>query len=344
MPVTLDITDDFLDVVDNLEAVTVRPPLGESQYSELLTNGDFDTDLVGWTASNFTWEERLALSDATSGSSIIQSIATTAGVQYILAFDLMTPEASVAGVAVKIGTSSNGSQIASYTPSYSGRHVRTFTATGSTTWLTFRGDDRAARYGNITCRRLDDTSVASALRRAINTREVFASAGQLRQGDVRWHIYETQLTSPPALGALIIDANSTEWTVLGVDRETLDSRWRCLCRNNAVASVDETLVTIKKHELTKGDGGAQKAVPVTWAASVRARIQRQEAPAPLTENGRRYLPGPVEIYCRDPFVVDQRFQVVDSHGQTFKVTGYRYPDDIMQPFTILAEQTPWPLS
>lgn len=344
---TLDITHDFLEVVDNLEAVTVRPPLVENSNSELVDNGYFESSLTDWDfATNFSWEEAgIALSAGAVSSFIAQSITTVIGVEYILAFDLMMPVSGGApGLVLKVGTLVNDSSIQSYSPTYSGRHVRTFTATDTTTWITLRSDDTTGRYGNITCRALNDTSVANALRRAISTREIVQSKGQWRQGDVRWHIYETQLTSPPAMGSVIIDGNGTEWTVLAVDRETLDSRWRCWCRNNALALVGETLVEIQKAAFTKGTNGAQVATFGEWAVDVRARVQRLDAQELVVENGRRVLIQPAEIYTLYPFQVDNRFRVVDSYGQAYKVTGFRYPDSIDQLFTITAEAHPWPLS
>lgn len=345
MPAVVDISDDFL-MVDGLVPVTVRPPARENANAELIVNGSFNTGLPpGWTTNNFEWlgdDGNVVISEGASTSHIGQAFSTIVGQVYIVEFDVYSPTFSV-DLAVWLGTTIDDDQIV-YLPTLSGHHRFTFTALNATTWIRLQSQNILARYDNISVRRSGDVAITKALRRAISVRELRASEGMYRPGDVRWHLHYSQIASPPSLGATIIDAVGTEWIVLNVDRQAFDTRWACACRNHSIVAVNETLVTIKKAGFTKGESGTEKPGWPVFAANVRAKIQRQDSITPITENDKRHLPVPVEIYCRDKFPVDHRFMVVGSDGQEYKVKGYRDSDDLSMPFTIIAEKTPWPLS
>jgi hypothetical protein len=59
-------------------------PLG----SELVTNGDFASDLSGWTASNWTWNAGTAKHDLTFVDALSQAVAITNGETYQIEFDI----------------------------------------------------------------------------------------------------------------------------------------------------------------------------------------------------------------------------------------------------------------
>lgn len=341
MPVTLDISDDFIDVVDNLEAVVVRPPEEENANDELLANGRFDSSLTGWTPGGATWEERLALADL-NGEYLAQEAVTVAGVDYVLSADVFGVWTSTAP-SLRIGTAANGSQIGSNSIAESGRLTTSFEASGTATWITLRNGDTRTRFGNVSLRRSGDTAAASALRRAVSNREAAASGGKYRQGDVKWHVDASELASPPAIGATIIDASLNYWVVLAVDQQTFNNRWRCWARKLDTADVDLGYVKIQRAEYAKSEAGAQSPTWVDWAEQVRARVQPQ-ASAVTHENGRTRLPEAVTIYTKHQFPIDNRFRIVGANGRIYNVRGYADPHRVDGLFAIEAEVATWPLN
>jgi len=350
MTFALDVSDDFVDVVDNHEAVTVRPPIAENANAELVTNGRFDSGLSGWSPNGATWEDRLALCDI-SAEYLGQAITTVADADYIVAVDVFADWSSTAP-AIKVGTSLDGAEIESNAITESGRLIFEFTATGTTTYLTLRNGDKRARFGGVSVRAVDSTSVANALRRAITDREAAASqsnawtgqsGGKYRKGDVRWHIAQDELTAAPKIGSVITDGDSVEWTVLAVDEQTFLNRWRCWCRRLSVADEALGYVSIEKDLLVRSPSGAEKHEWQTWAKTVAARIQPQAAGI-QTISDRRVIPERVTIYTKHQFPIDQRFRIVGADSRIYKVQGYAMPQQIGDLFAIEAEVNPWGLN
>lgn len=341
MTFTLDVSDDFVDVVDNHEAVTLRPPIDQNSNSELITNGRFDENLSGWSLGGAAWEDRLALC-AADGEFLGQSITTAASGVYVASVDVFGAWSSTAP-AVKVGTSLDGSQIETNTVSESGRLTFEFTASGTTTYLTLRNGDRRCRFGNVSVRLTGSTSITNALKRAVSNRDAAMSGGKYRAGDVRWHIAQDELTNPPAIGSVVIDGDGVEWTVLAVDEQTFTNRWRLWCRRLSVADDGLDSITIEKLLRSRSPSGAEQVIWQDWAINVAARIQR-EASSTTVQNDRRDLPDRVTVYTKYQFPVDHRFRVVGADGRTYKVQGYSMPDQIGGMFAINAEVNPWPLN
>lgn len=341
MTFTLDVSDDFVDVVDNHEAVTVRPPVDQNANAELVTNGRFDEGLSGWSPNGATWEDRLALCDI-GAEYLAQAVTTVASGVYLVAVDVFGAWSATAP-SVKIGTSADGSQIETNTITESGRLVFEFTASGTTTYLTLRNGDQRCRFGNVSCRADRTTDVTDALKRAVSNREAMASGGKYRAGDVKWHVPQDELANPPALGAVVIDGDGTEWTVLAVDEQTFKNRWRLWCRKLSVADVALGSVTIQKALSSRSPSGAEAATWQDWAHEVACRIQPQDT-ATAVLNDRRNMPERVTIYTKYQFPVDHRFRVVGADGRTYRIQGYTMPDRIGDLFAIEAEVNPWPLN
>ena len=68
------------------------------------------------------------------------------------------------------------------------------------------------------------TEVTHALRRAVRTGELKQSEGQYTASDVAWHLPVSQLPEAPRLGDVIVDADDQRWSVLGVQKTTLQGR------------------------------------------------------------------------------------------------------------------------
>lgn len=109
--------------------------------SELVTNGDFGSDISGWAnnsagSASISWNASgyLNLNGAADGRAIAtQAVTTAAGKVYSLT---VTDEATVP-FSVVVGTSSGGNQLFSGSDATGDKSV-TFTATGSTSYVSVR--------------------------------------------------------------------------------------------------------------------------------------------------------------------------------------------------------------
>lgn len=346
MALAVDIAGDFVDVVDNLEAVTLRPPVDENSNSELITNGRFDETTTGWVGGGVSWGERMALVDLPS-EYVSQAITTVVGQVYIVSLEVFAWWSSTAPM-VRIGTAADGAQVTSETIAESGRLLLTFTATATTTYVTLRNGDGRSRLANVSVKLKADTAITNALCRAVTTREAAASGGQYRQGDVKWHLPSSEVTTAPLVGSLIYSSGTTAestigWRVIGVDRQTFRKRWRCWCRLLEVADVSLGYMTIKKLEPSISAQGAEKRTAIYWAKNVRAKVQQQAASKEVL-NDLRHTPERVTIYTKHQLPVDDRFQFIGADGKVYKVQGYANPSQIDGLFAIEAEVNPWALN
>lgn len=128
--------------------------------TEHVTNGIFDSDIVGWTdnsvgAASISWSANhsgtmylQAATGADNARGDQQLAATVAGVQYKVTFDI--DESNGSG-SVEIGTSSGDDSLLNLPFSSTGAYESTFIATGATTWIgvEFRTDEQDAYIDNI---------------------------------------------------------------------------------------------------------------------------------------------------------------------------------------------------
>lgn len=186
-----------------------------------------------------------------------------------------------------------------------------------------------------------DTAVTNALKRAITTREAAASQGRYTAADVRWHIPIEECVVTPAMGDVIIDGDSVRWTVLEVQKATLESRWACVCRDVAiVAGLDDTII-VDVATYTKGDGGAEEATWRVFQSGVRARIQPDRVEVRIENDARiaskRYL-----IYADAALDLDQTYRIKDREGNTYTILSITNAERVGEVMTIEAEVSPWP--
>jgi hypothetical protein len=122
---------------------------------DLITNGAFTTDLAGWVNYSVSpgtaiWESAQAKLDggADGEGSIGQAITTVSGKTYLLTFDVTNNP-----LHVRIGTSTQGSQII-YDVQYAvGSKQLTFIARGTTTYIQFLRKENGASYlDNVICK------------------------------------------------------------------------------------------------------------------------------------------------------------------------------------------------
>lgn len=188
----------------------------------------------------------------------------------------------------------------------------------------------------------EPTAIAHALQRALSTAEIAASDGKYIAGDVRWHL-PTVEAETPKLGDYIEDAAGDRWTVLSRREDTLEHRWRLVCRNVAIVYGLDDRVTIMMADWSKGSGGAAEPSWREWRTGIRARIQ-EIAAEPTTEHEGRITRRRFEIYIADDLTINHTHRVRGPDSTLYRITGTNGRGEIGRLQTINAEVVPWPLS
>ncbi len=194
------------------------------------------------------------------------------------------------------------------------------------------------------------TTITDALRRAVVTRQArvrnryntwkdVPSDGRHTAADVAWHLPVGQLGDPPRLGDSIIDGDGQRWTILGVQRATLQTRWQCPARNLAVVYGLDDTVTILTATYAKGDGGAAEATWHPWKTGVRARVQPAEVDVE-TEHQARRTTKRFQIFVEEDVALDHNHRIQGPDGTVYKIHGAHGAERIDQVQTIDAEATP----
>lgn len=184
-------------------------------------------------------------------------------------------------------------------------------------------------------------SIPAAKRLSLSTREAAASGGQYRQGDTTWHLPVDSVTAPPQLGQKIIDSFGDNYTILGIDRIVLDSRYRCISRNLTIAEGLDQLITIQRATWTKGRSGALAATWSDWRTGIAARIQAITSRVE-TRHELKHTRVTHQIFLSEPIAVDQNTRVIGPDGAVYDVVRYEKPDRIDKLPLIEAQQSPWP--
>ena len=166
----------------------------------------------------------------------------------------------------------------------------------------------------------DSTEVAHALRRMVKVREIRELDGHYRASDVTWHLPVSEMTSRPRLGDVIIDTAGRRWTVLDVREATVGSRWRCVCRDLAMAEGLDQYVDIEKATYTKSDGGADVPTWGTWKTGIKAKIQPVETRT-RQQHDRRVTTARFKILVAEDLAVDHTHRVKGPDGTVYRITG-----------------------
>lgn len=170
-------------------------------------------------------------------------------------------------------------------------------------------------------------TVAGALRAAVATAEARASRGRVTKSDVVWHLPGAELTTPPAPGDVIVDADARRWTVLGVRQTTADSRWRCLCRELAVAQGLDQIVDIDKATYLKSRHGAEQIAWHVWRSGVTARVQLVRSIA-TEQYDRQRTTHQYVVTLAEQLVLDHTHRIRTPDGAVYRVVGCRNVDRI----------------
>jgi len=188
-----------------------------------------------------------------------------------------------------------------------------------------------------------NTDIAHALQRNINNREIAASDGKYKAGDVRWHLPDAEIGDDPRMGDVIVDAADNRYTILEPRHDTLENRWRCVCRNvRVVYGLDDT-IAILQATYAKGTGGALEPTWHDWKTGIRACIQPMATDIGVENQAKRAV-NQVSIFIAEDLAITQNHRVRGRNGTIYKVTGYNGAERIGELAEIIAEVTPWPLS
>lgn len=182
----------------------------------------------------------------------------------------------------------------------------------------------------------EDTLTVS-LWRAIGTAEAAASDGKYTTEDVRAHAKTSEVSVDPEPGDSITDASGVTWTIIAVQRDTLATRWRLICRRLDITNEAATLVTIQVATWAKSAGGAQQA---TWANSqtnVRAKIQRIDG-SEVDDNKRREVKAQFTVTFEGQTILTKSHRIVGSDAAIYRVAGYQNPDLIGELYQVLVEE------
>ena len=171
------------------------------------------------------------------------------------------------------------------------------------------------------------TEVTHALRRPIRTREAEKSEGRYTASDVVWHLPSSEISTPPRPGDVIVDEDGRRWTVLDVEKTTLDGRWRCVARNLAVVHGLDQYVDVEKATYAKGDGGADQPTWQVWKTGLRAKIQPAQVEVRDEHDGRATAAG-FKVFLAEDVAVDHTHRIKGPDGAVYRVTGYRKADRI----------------
>ena len=175
------------------------------------------------------------------------------------------------------------------------------------------------------------TTLVGALRQAVRTREArsrnrgntwkeIASGGQYTAGDVLWHLPQGQLAESPRLGDLIVDADARRWTILETIDSALQTRWRCIARNLAIAHGLDDTVTILRATYAKGTGGAAEPTWGVWKTGVRARIQPAEARVTTRHLARR-TDSRFQILLEEDVPLDHTHRIQGPDGVLYRINS-----------------------
>ncbi len=161
------------------------------------------------------------------------------------------------------------------------------------------------------------------------------AGGNVLEGDRLW-IWPAVATPRPPLGALLIDAECTPWTILAVtEKKAPLNVWEAHCRNLSIVYNLDNLAAVLQASYTKSPGG--EALP-TWTqilSGIPARFQPVEQTAQILEDAEwpkttYHVFLGVDIFAPEipvePASADYR--LVDSASRHYRIMKYTRPERI----------------
>ena len=207
------------------------------------------------------------------------------------------------------------------------------------TFITDIADDFTSITDGLSSVTVGGLSVTNALRRQISIKEAESSGGKYLASDVTFHFPLTEHATQPDLGAIIADSDGN-WRIVSAAKQTLNTRWRCVCR---LLAIDPTsIVTIQLATYSKGTGGAMEP---TWAdvADVNGQVHFKTASIEHA-NDARHSVSEVEVYFADAQTLTANHRILTADSTELKLKEWNGFDELMQLYTAKCEVVKWPHS
>ncbi|MBN1590950.1 MAG: hypothetical protein JW888_15660 [Pirellulales bacterium] len=184
----------------------------------------------------------------------------------------------------------------------------------------------------------DETHIAHAVRAAVRASEARSSGGKYTEDDVVWQLDAMETSTRPEPADVIVDAESQRWTILTA-RRTTTGRWRCVCRNLAIAHGLDQYVDIEVAVYAKDAAGAEVAAWHPWRTGIRARIQPIRA-AVEDDHQRRTFLRESKIFVADQLELDQTHRIRAPDGTLYRVAGCEKADriDALMEINVIREE------
>jgi hypothetical protein len=168
-------------------------------------------------------------------------------------------------------------------------------------------------------------SVPHALRRAVDAAEVVGenrktieSDGRYTAADASWSLPVEELSAPPRLGDVVLDAAGRRWTILETRLVALGGRWRCRTRELSIAFGLEDLIDVLVADYSKSPSGALVATWTVLYAGVRGRIQPLETKIE-TDSASPKSVRRCRIILEEPIDFDQTFRLRGPDGSHYRI-------------------------
>lgn len=189
---------------------------------------------------------------------------------------------------------------------------------------------RSASHGD------SETSVSTALRLPLSTREVATSNGAYTSQDVRWLIPGALAVGDqaPKPGDLIRSNNEygnlVDWTILDRSYSTMTAVYRCTTRDLVLSADLRDSLSVRRPLNSKDAAGKRVSAYQEIYADVPAKIQEMES-EPTDAFGTKSWKKKYVAYVGRRLVVQNEDQV-HCGGKIYQLVGYRNPDrfDLLQ--------------
>lgn len=172
-----------------------------------------------------------------------------------------------------------------------------------------------------------DTYLPYVMDEPIGYKEIEASNGQLRQGDVLYCFQRKMHPDRPILGSKLIDDENEFWTILTLTYKDQLELWEAGCRNLAVEAGLDNVATVLRATYVKDDEG--EATP-TWSVishDTPARWQPMTEQAEIFEDADYTRTTYRVTFGADPIdrpseLAGGDYRLEDSDGNRYRVMEY----------------------
>ncbi|NLE38458.1 MAG: hypothetical protein GX621_10580 [Pirellulaceae bacterium] len=165
----------------------------------------------------------------------------------------------------------------------------------------------------------DSWPLCRAVSSPVRVSEARSSAGAYTQDDVVWSLDAGEMTVAPQPGDVVVDADARRWVVLAA-RRGATGRWRCICRNLAIAQSLDRTIDVEVAVRSKDAAGAEVVTWQPWRTGVAARLQPiRSTVAPIHE--RLGQLSEWKVFVADQLDIDHTHRIKTSDGTIYQVVG-----------------------